>query len=573
MATRFNPCILIPVYNHEGPLPAIVERLAPYKLPCILVDDGSRESCAGVVRSLSSQYHWVRSIRLEVNRGKGGAVKEGLLSALGQGYTHAVQIDADGQHDLDDLGKFLAVASETPQAVVIGQPIFDESIPKLRYYARYLTHVWVCINTASFSIRDSMCGYRVYPVDVCARLIETTALEDRMAFDVEILVRLYWQGVPVVSIPTRVGYPQDGVSHFRGWEDNLRISLTHARLFFGMLPRLPKLLAMHAMKPGDATRHWASLEETSFIWGIRALVWVYRIFGRWAFRLFLLPVVSYYFLTGRTARNASREYLRRLGRHFPELGLSGSGWESYRHFLSFGETLLDKIIAWTGNIDPSQVGFPNHQLLLDLLGQKRGAMILSGHVGNLEICQAIANLRGHIHLNILVHTKHAEKFNRLLGGSGGSETIRLIQVTELNPATAIDLQEKIERGEFLVLVGDRIPVQGSRTVSASFLGKDAEFPQGPYLLASLLRCPVYTLFCYPTGGRFQINLEFFAESIRVPRHEPQRRQMLEALARRYAERLEAHCHAAPFQWFNFYPYWNLSTDAESGGTGSEEEFQ
>ncbi len=563
MATAFNPCLLIPVYNHEGPLPAIVERLAPYGLPCILVDDGSLESCAGIIRGLSSQYHWVRSVRLEANRGKGGAVKEGLLLALGLGYTHAVQIDADGQHDLDDLDKFLATARETPQAVVIGQPIFDESIPRLRYYARYLTHVWVHINTASFVIRDSMCGYRVYPVDTCARLIQTTVLEDRMAFDVEILVRLYWQGVPVVSIPTKVGYPQDGVSHFRGWEDNLRISLTHARLFFGMLPRLPKLLARHAMQPESATRHWASLEETSTVWGIRALLWVYRIFGRWAFRLFLFPVVSYYFLTGQIARDASREYLCRLGQHFPELGLSGSGWESYRHFLSFGETLLDKIIAWTGNIDPSQVSFPNRQLLLDLLEQKRGAMILSGHVGNLEICQAIANLRGHIYLNILVHTKHAEKFNRMLGGSGGSTTIRLIQVTELNPGIAIELQEKIERGEFLVLVGDRIPVTGSRTVSASFLGKDAEFPQGPYLLASLLRCPVYTLFCYPKDGRFQINLELFAESIRIPRSEPQRRQMLATLAGRYAGRLEAHCHTVPFQWFNFYPYWNPSSGTEA----------
>ncbi len=291
------------------------------------------------------------------------------------------------------------------------------------------------------------------------------------------------------------------------------------------------------------------------LWGIRALVWVYRVFGRWLFRLFLRPVVSYYFLAGHQARNASRQYLCRLGRFFPETGLSGGWRESYRHFLIFGETLLDKIIAWTGNIDPAQVDFPNRPLLLGLLEEKRGAMILSGHVGNLEICQAIANLRGYIHLNILVHTKHAEKFNRLLGVSAGSATIQLIQVTELNPGIAIALQEKIERGEFLVMVGDRIPVQGSRTVRASFLGEDAEFPQGPYLLASLLRCPVYTLFCYPVGGRYQIHLEPFAESIRIPRPEPQRRQMLEALARRYAERLEAHCHAVPFQWFNFYPYW------------------
>ena len=245
MTALFNPCIVIPVYNHEGPLPKIVEQLAVYQLPCILVDDGSRESCAEIIRGLSSLYSWVQAIRLDSNRGKGGAVKVGLLLAQKQGFSHVVQIDADGQHDLLDLEKFLVTSRLAPEAVIIGQPIFDDSIPKLRYYARYLTHIWVHINTLSLRIRDSMCGYRVYPVDACAKLIQTTALEDRMAFDVEILVRLDWQGVPVVSIPTRVGYPQDGVSHFRGGEDNLRISLTHARLFFGMLRRMHKLLARH----------------------------------------------------------------------------------------------------------------------------------------------------------------------------------------------------------------------------------------------------------------------------------------------------------------------------------------
>lgn len=313
----------------------------------------------------------------------------------------------------------------------------------------------------------------------------------------------------------------------------------------------------------DTDRHWASLQETSIILGIRSLVWVYQLCGRWAFRLLLRPVVTYYFLSGAIARKSSREYLRRLGQSYPELGLSGGWRESYRHFLSFGETLLDKIIVWTGGITQDQVDFPNRKLLLDLLEQKQGAILLSGHIGNLELCQAIADLRGQVRLNILVHTKHAEKFNRLLGGSEGSATIKLIQVTELNPTVAINLQQKIEQGEFLVLVGDRIPVSGGRIVQANFLGKKAEFPQGPYLLASLLRCPVYTLFCFNVNGRFHVDLELFAESIRVPRSEPQRLQMLEALARRYAEQLEAHCRATPLQWFNFYPYWNISNKVEA----------
>ncbi len=313
------------------------------------------------------------------------------------------------------------------------------------------------------------------------------------------------------------------------------------------------------MTPSDSPpRHWASLEESSLIWGIKVLVWIYRLFGRGTFRLILRPVVSYYFLTGSLARNASIDYLHRLNQAFPELKLRHGWWGSYRHFLSFGETLLDKIVAWTGLIDQTRIDFPNRRLLLELLAQKRGAMLLSGHIGNLEICQAIANLGGHIHLNILTHTKHAEKFNRLLGSQQKNSTIKLIQVTELDPTVAMDLQDKIERGEFLVMVGDRIPIGGSRTVWTDFLGKPAEFPQGPYLLASLLHCPVYTLFCYPLNGRFRMQLQLFAESIRMPRTEPQRQQMLETLARRYAEQLESHCRAAPLQWFNFYPFWSPS---------------
>lgn len=305
----------------------------------------------------------------------------------------------------------------------------------------------------------------------------------------------------------------------------------------------------------EPSKHWATVQETSTLWGIRILVWVYRLLGRGVFRLFLYPVIGYYFATGKLARNASLDYLQRLSGFFPQLGLVSGYRLSFRHFLNFGETLLDKIVVWTGGIDPTLVDFPNRPLLLEMLEQHRGGLIISGHIGNLEICQAIANMRGMIRLNILVHTKHAEKFNRLLGNYGGTANLTLIQVTEIDPSIAIDLQDKIERGEFVVMVGDRIPVNGGRTISIPFLGTEADFPQGPYLLASLLRCPVYTLFCYPYAGRYLIDLQPFAESIRIPRAEPERRQTMQQLARRYAERLEVLCQKVPLQWFNFYHYW------------------
>lgn len=241
----FNPCILIPVYNHEGPLPGLVEHLAQLKIPCFLVDDGSGDSCAAVTQELAGRHPWVRHVRRESNGGKGAAVKLGFRLAHEAGHTHALQIDADGQHDPAEAAKLLAVSEQRPEAMITGLPQFDESIPKGRYYARYLTHVWVWINTLSFSIRDSMCGYRVYPLASCVDLLNSQAVGDRMDFDIEILVRLYWQAVPILSIPVKVRYPEDGISHFRGWEDNVLISRMHARLFFGMLRRSPGLLARH----------------------------------------------------------------------------------------------------------------------------------------------------------------------------------------------------------------------------------------------------------------------------------------------------------------------------------------
>ena len=236
-------CAVIPVYNHGAAIGAVVRSVLDHGLTCVLVDDGSDVQCAQVLSDLASAHHErVVLTRLAVNQGKGGAMMTGLRLALQKGYTHALQIDADGQHDVHDIPAFLAFSRLYPDRVVCGCPIYDESVPKGRLYGRYLTHVWVWINTLSFAIRDSMCGFRVYPLSVTVALIDSASIGRRMDFDVEILVRLYWRGIGIVNQPTRVSYPSDGVSHFRVWLDNVLISRMHARLFFGMLLRLPGLV-------------------------------------------------------------------------------------------------------------------------------------------------------------------------------------------------------------------------------------------------------------------------------------------------------------------------------------------
>ena len=244
-----NVVVVIPVYNHGEALDYVLDRLAPYDLPCLLVDDGSDESCQRVIERATKEREWVTSIRFPNNQGKGAAVSAGLMKLELQGdVTHVMQIDADGQHDLDDIPKFLKAVKNNPDALILGQAKYDETVPKARLYGRYITHAWVWIETLSFSIKDTMCGFRVYPLRVTNDVIRSSKLGQRMAFDTEVAVRLFWRDVHVINIPTLVHYPYDGVSHFSTLSDNVYISAMHSRLFFRMLLSLPRLLVRRALK-------------------------------------------------------------------------------------------------------------------------------------------------------------------------------------------------------------------------------------------------------------------------------------------------------------------------------------
>ena len=214
----------------------------PYGFPVFLVDDGSVQECTDILKGLAAAYESVHLVRLQENQGKGAAVMAGIEAASAKGFTHGLQIDADGQHDTNDIPKFIQYSRAHPQSLVSGKPIYDDSIPKARFYGRYLTHVWVWVETLSLSIKDSMCGFRVYPLQDSLALFKTCAIGKRMDFDTDIMVRLYWRGVPVHFIPTRVIYPENGVSHFDNIADNILITKMHTKLVLGMIVRIPSLL-------------------------------------------------------------------------------------------------------------------------------------------------------------------------------------------------------------------------------------------------------------------------------------------------------------------------------------------
>ena len=223
----FRPCILVPTYDNPRTIRGVVERARRSVPDVLVVDDGSGPEARAEIEALEREG-LARVRRRDANGGKGAAVKTGFLFARELGYTHALQVDADGQHDLEDAPRLLDQARERPEALVLGAPRFDASAPLGRRVARLITVFWTWVE-AGGAIGDPMCGFRVYPVEAA---IAAGAVGDRMDFDPEIAVRLVWAGVPVVHVPTAVRYLPGGVSHFGLFRDNWLISRMHTRLVF-----------------------------------------------------------------------------------------------------------------------------------------------------------------------------------------------------------------------------------------------------------------------------------------------------------------------------------------------------
>lgn len=246
-AVDFKPCAVVPVYNHGKTAMAVVKSLYESGLPTILVDDGSNDETKASLKKVVDALPGTCLVSLAENQGKGGAVMAGIREAARLGYSHALQVDADGQHDLGEVRTFLLSARQDPKALWAGFPVYDASVPRARLNGRKITNFWTAIETLSRDLKDSMCGFRVYPIARTVKAISTPFISRRMGFDIEVLVRLHWDGRPIRFLPVRVIYPEGGTSNFRMVEDNILISLVHTKLFFGMLVRSPVILIRRTM--------------------------------------------------------------------------------------------------------------------------------------------------------------------------------------------------------------------------------------------------------------------------------------------------------------------------------------
>ena len=305
------------------------------------------------------------------------------------------------------------------------------------------------------------------------------------------------------------------------------------------------------------TNHWSSMGERGSILGLKILFTFYKYGGRYLAQLILYPVILYFFITGKPSRTASQKYLAKM-HQAGYLANKPGLWLSFKHFLAMGFAALDKIDVWLGKISMTSINHINYDVFEPLLTANKGALIIGSHLGNLEICRALANDNTGACFNVLVFTEHAQQFNDLINNLHSDVKVNLIEVTEMGPDLAIMLQEKISQGEYVVIAGDRTSTTvAGRVIYNEFLGEQAPFSQGPFILAGILQCPVLMMFCLRAQASEKHSYDLIFEQLSPGIHWTRKTRQLELdqLVKNYAETLEKYCARYPLQWFNFFDFW------------------
>jgi predicted LPLAT superfamily acyltransferase len=293
---------------------------------------------------------------------------------------------------------------------------------------------------------------------------------------------------------------------------------------------------------------WLNVAERGSVLGIAFFVWLSTAFGRAPARLVLRVVVLYYVMFHASLRRVSADYWRRVrgGATFARV---------YGHVLRFAEAALDRAFIVSGKHKYFRVTRTGTEHLRDLLSRRRGAILLGAHLGSFEAMRVNADRQGY-RINFLGYFKNAPMLNAALEKIDPGATARLIAIEPSQVDFVLRVKERIEQGECVAVMGDRVGLDG-RSVCVDFLGGKAEFPTGPYLLASILKCPIYLTFgLYRAPDRYDLICEPFDLEPKVPRD--RRDEALREYAQRFASRLEHYVELAPDNWFNFYDFWRNS---------------
>lgn len=558
---------LVPFYNHPQNIKALIAALKTYELPVVVVDDGSDEASKLILTELERTEGILLLTRAQ-NGGKGIAMKDGFKFALNRGFSHVLQIDADFQHDAALIGEFLRQSRAHPQSIVCANPIYGEDAPKSRVYGRKITNFWVAINTLSLGIKDAMCGFRVYPLEQLKKAAAKSKTS-RMEFDIEILVNAARQGVDMRWIDTYVRYEKSGVSHFKMVRDNALISLMHAKCFFSLpkfaLGKIWRACGLNSSEKNVATTQisvesqknaeqnlWWKKQERGGAFFLRLSLFLAQILPEFALKLIVKIVVWFYYIFSKNERENIAAFRQNLSVFVGAQTLKGTS--VFSHFEAFGGAICDKFRVWKGKIKDDELEIIDlERIKSELIGAQKGQILLTAHLGNVEICKALGARVDGFRMVILAYDKNSREFNEVLKQiSQNDGSVRMMLVNELDVAAMLELKNIVESGEHIGIMGDRTPLGGDKAARVKFLGKEASFNYGPYLIAGILGVKISSLWCQKIGGKFRIELVPLASAVKLGRD---RAAAVREYLQIYVRELENRCKQTPTQWFNFFDFW------------------
>ncbi len=302
---------------------------------------------------------------------------------------------------------------------------------------------------------------------------------------------------------------------------------------------------------------WSRMGERGSHWGLWLTVGCYRLFGRPLSLVLVHAIVLYYFLTIPVARAASRDYLRRIAAQ-PDgaraLGRPPDRLASFLHFRAFALSIFDRIVLWLGRDGSFDFEVEGTDAIHQGLRPDRGAIVLGCHLGSFDALRALAERDG-LTVNVLMFTRNAPRINAVFRQLSSRAKMRVIEAGPGTFGTVLRIRRCIERGEIVAMLGDRMEAGDvGRACRVPFLGAPVSFPEAPYLLAGLLRCPIFFMVALRIGPQhYRIRAELLSEETRLARDG--RPDAVRELVAAYAARLEHHCLRAPYQWFNFYDFW------------------
>ena len=326
-----------------------------------------------------------------------------------------------------------------------------------------------------------------------------------------------------------------------------------------------------AHSPTD--QHWSQIREGGTLAAMRLVFLIYRIGGRRVFSLIMYPVALYFVLCRSAQRKASLQFLLAHYRCRPEWWQSKPGYRHVLlHFKSFAEVILDKMLGWLDELSTDDFVLTSPEQIDALHEDPRGQLIIGSHFGNLEFCRGFMHRYRSQVINILVYDKHAGNFVKMMQKENDASRLNVFQVDEFDVTTIMQLKDKVDAGEWVFIAGDRVPLSGlERTVGVQFLGEQAPLPIGPYMLAKALECPVKLMFVYRSeavDNKVLFDVSPLCDKLQINRKT--RQQDLQSYAQQFATKLEEHCLNAPYQWFNFYDFWQPGTSVVTPAGNQQE---